>query len=314
MNKQRILALITLVLGVFLLIYIPPIQDIAIKDTFYTENNVSFELLGNAHLIYDGVGHKQLTVMGGRYNLTSNYNLFKLFCYGADMTIETQIKPGTIFAVGCNIHFEKPSSVRTSALLIGTKLSGQLKKESINGNIVSYPDMFIYYSLWLFRHPYSFVIGTILLIGGLLVLIKPLDIPERLLHLRGALWGIPVLIGALSLLYIIATVFFVATGLKEGDVETLSVGLYMQIVMAWAMYLLTLFGTYFLLSNRRGYLRYYPIAMGILAPISYGISTLMLLILSLIGFVGVLVLPDLWRSKYLLKDYTRTSKVRIGGK
>jgi hypothetical protein len=153
-----------------------------------------------------------------------------------------------------------------------------------------------------------------LFIGGLLGLIKPLDIPERLLHLRGALWSVPVLLGALGLIYIIATVFFVSTGLKEGDMDVVTIGLYIHIVVVWAMYLLALFGTYFMLSYQRGYMRYYPLVMGILSPIMYGLPTLMLLLLSIIGFLYALVIPDLWRGKYLLEDYKRTSKIRNLGR
>ncbi len=308
MNRQRILALIGLILGLILVMYTPQMKETVMTDNFHIENNVSYELLGNAHLTYDGVGHKQLTVMGGQYAISSNFNLFEIFCYGADMTIKTQVKPASIFSVGCNIHFDKPSYVRSHALLVGSNVTGTLNRASTGAFIASYPDTFVYYSLWLFRHPYSFVIGTLLLIGSLLALIKPLDIPERLLHLTGALWSVPVLLGALSLIYVVATVFFVAPGLREGNMEMVSIGLYIHIAMAWAMYLLALFGTYFMLSYQRGYMRYYPLVMGVLSPIMYGLPTLMLLLLSIIGFVYALVIPDLWRAKYLLKDYTNTSK------
>ncbi|HIE59321.1 MAG TPA: hypothetical protein EYP82_05205 [Hydrogenothermaceae bacterium] len=313
MNRKT-LSLITLIIGIILLVYTPPKTNIILKDNFRIENNISYALLGNAHLTFSGVGHKHLTLMGGTYQLTSNLNIQHIDCYGSTLEVTSQIKPVIIFSVGCNIHFLKPSSVRRLGLFIGSHITGALRHDSRVAYIITYDSPVIYYLLWPFRHPYSYIIGITLLIGSLLAIVKPMNIPQRLLHLPAALWGIPVFAGALSLIYIIATFFFVAPSISWGNIEGALLGIYIHIATAYTLLFMGIWGSYFLLSYKHGVLRYYPPILGIISFLSYRISTLMLMILVIIGFVGLIVIPDIATAPLLLNSYYQDAEYKNLGK
>lgn len=312
--NRKVLSLITLIIGIVLLVYTPPKTHTILQDNFHIENNISYALLGNTHLTFSGVGHKHLTLMGGTYQLTSNLNIQHIDCYGSTLEITSQIKPVVIFSVGCNIHFLKPSSIRRLGLFIGSHITGDLKHDSRVASIISYDNPVIYYLLWPFRHHYSYIIGITLLIGSLLAIVKPMNIPQRLLHLPAALWGIPVLIGTLSLIYIIATFFFVAPSISQGNIEGALLGIYIHIAIAYTLLFMGIWGSYFLLSFRHGFLRYYPATVGIISFLSYGISTFMLMILVIIGFVGLIVTPDIAVAPFLLSSYARDIEYKNLGK
>ncbi len=295
---KKYIPILTILIGILLVVYTPSPFTTTMKDTFYLENNVSFEMLGNSHLIYNGVGHKQLTLMGGTYDITSNLNLSHLYCYGANVTFTTAVKPHFIFSVGCNITFKKPSSLRVAGIFIGSHISGKLSGN--NFLIVSNP--IVYYGLMPFRVPYTTFIGILLLISGIFSLAKPLPKPSRYLHLTGAMWGTPVFFGVMALVYIIASFFFVAPGIRELNFDVAMIGIYIHIISAYIFTLVVLFGMYFLLSQKN-LLSYYVLLMGIVALASYPIAMIMLLVMIPIGVLTLLLIPDIVHEKYMIDTY-----------
>ena len=140
LTRPRLLhPLIGIILSLFLL-FMPSTTTLTLTDNFNTPDNPSFLTLMDGIISYRGVGHKDITLMGGRYTLDISGDILRLTCYGSDVYFVSPVKPSSVFSVGCNLHFEKKSSPRMYALFIGSSVDGAFQGE---GNTYEIPSRVI---------------------------------------------------------------------------------------------------------------------------------------------------------------------------
>ena len=290
-------------IGIFLsllLLLMPSTTNLTLRDNFNTPDNPSFLTLMDGNITYSGVGHKDITLMGGRYTLDIKGDLLRFTCYGSDVYFVSPVKPGSVFSVGCHLHFENKSSPRMYALLVGSKVEGPFQG---GGSVYEIPSRAIYTLTAPFRRSGKDILGVLLLIGSLPALIKPITKPSRFLALGSAIiFGIPIGAGLASLSHILIASFIVGPSLRHGNTLEALGGIYMHLTLIYIYILLAIFGIYFFLSMGRWWAYVVEIAVFI-AFISHTFTVWTILLLPIFGLLAAMLLPDIFREKHRWESY-----------
>jgi len=306
MNREVILTfprllhpLIGVILSLILLL-MPSTTNLILTDNFNTPDNPSFLTLMDGVITYGGVGHKDITLMGGKYTLDIKGDLLRLTCYGSDVYFVSPVKPSSVFSVGCSLHFEKKSSPRMYALLIGSKVKGPFQGE---GGVYEIPSRTIYTLTAPFRHSGKDILGALLLIGSLLALIKPTPRPSRFLGLGSSIiFGIPIGVGLASLSHILIASFIVGPSLRHGNTLGALWGIYMHLILIYLYILLAIFGIYFFLSMRGWWTYVLEIAV-LMAFLGHTFTVGAILLMPVFGLLAVMLLPDIFMEKHRWESY-----------
>ena len=310
MGKNRVIyATIGLLLGILMLLIPTKGSTYMLQDHFNTPDNPSFLTLSSSHLVYKGVGHKQLTVMGGTYTVDANYNLSKVVCYGADITFLSPVRPASILSVGCLLNFTQPSRIRLYAIAVGSKIEGTLETQ----HMVNIPSGIIYTLTSPFRHNATFLLALLLIGASILAMIKPLVKPSHPLNVGGIIIGMPVFLGIIAAIYIVGAFFVFGPSLRHMNITGILLGSYIHLFSVYLYIFFIFFGIYYAMSVG-GILAYTIYLTAIIAIINLYMGTVLFYLLLLVGYISIMLIPDMLWEKYRSEQYYRDSNYKTLGR